>query len=157
MTIVQLARAAGETIHAVRYYARVGLISPADVGVNGYRHFDAGALRRLAFVRRAQRLGFTLQEVAGFMADAGRGRSPCPQVRQVLDDRLPQIASQFAEAAALLQRMQRAQRRWRRQPDGVPDGHAICRLIDGEPVTDPERRTARARAESNDRRTTDDA
>lgn len=134
MTIVQLARAAGETIHAVRYYARVGLICPATVGANGYRHFDATALARLAFVRRAQRLGFTLDEIRGFVTDAGRGRSPCTHVRRVLDERLPLIASQLEDAAALLDRMQRAQRRWKGQPDDEPDGDAICRLIESEPV-----------------------
>lgn len=133
MTLAQLADVAGETLHAVRYYARLGLIAPTDVGANGYRHFDTAAVSRLRFIRRAQRLGFTLDEIGSFVADARRGRSPCPRVRTLLDARLPSIAVQVADAQRLLDRMQAAQRRWKRRPDTPPDGHAVCRLIEDLP------------------------
>lgn len=133
MTLVQLARSAGATVHAVRYYVRLGLIAPVTVGSNGYRHFDTASLKRLIFIRRAQSLGFTLDEIGEFAAHARHGRSPCPNVRRVLDERLPQIASSLEEAGALLERMQQAQRRWKRQPDGLPDGDAVCLLIESEP------------------------
>lgn len=132
MTLNALARASGESIHAVRYYARLGLVTPAAVAANGYRFFDPSALVRLSFIRRAQRLGFTLDEVGSFVADAERGRSPCPRVRRLLDERLPEVAAQLEEAAGLLQRMQQAQRRWKRRPDTAPTGRDICRLIESE-------------------------
>jgi len=133
MTLAQLADVAGETVHAVRYYARLGLVAPAQVGANGYRHFDATAVSRLRFIRRAQRLGFTLEEIGSFVEDARRGRAPCPRVRALLDARMPTIAVQVADAQRLLERMQAAQRRWKRRPDAVPDGHAVCRLIEDVP------------------------
>lgn len=132
MTLALLAQTSGETIHSVRYYARIGLVRPDAVEANGYRRFGPQALRRIAFIRRAQRLGFTLEEVGGFVADAERGRSPCPRVRRLLDERLPVIAAQLAESAALLERMQQAQRRWKRRADAVPTGEEICRLIEAE-------------------------
>jgi len=61
--ISELARAAGVGISTVRFYERRGLVVPASRTHGGYRHYDREALRRLKFIRRAQRLGFTLTEV----------------------------------------------------------------------------------------------
>ena len=133
MTLAQLAVAADETVYVVRYYARLGLVIPAEVAANGYRQFDRAALRRLAFIRRAQRLGFTLEEIGSVIDDARRGRTPCPRVRRLLEARLPAISAQAAEAQALLTRMQAAARRWKKRPDVQPDGHEVCRLIEDEP------------------------
>lgn len=131
MTLAQLAQAAGETVHAVRYYVRLGLVAPAGVAANGYRQFDPAAVARLGFIRRAQQLGFTLTEIGSFVEDARKGRSPCPRVRQLIESRLPSIAAQAEQTHALLLRMQAAARRWKRLPNSTPDGDAICRLIEG--------------------------
>lgn len=63
MRISELARAAGVGISTVRFYERRGLVVPTTRTHGGYRHYDHEALRRLKFIRRAQRLGFTLAEV----------------------------------------------------------------------------------------------
>lgn len=132
MTLTQLANTAGESVHAVRYYARIGLLVPAMVSPNGYRHFDDASLRRLGFIRRAQQLGFTLTEISQIMGEAKRGSAPCTRVRSLLHARLPEVTRQFEEAHTLLERMQRAERRWSRQPDRVPTGDEICHLIEGD-------------------------
>ena len=133
LTLSQLAAAADETVHAVRYYLREGLLAPSQVAVNGYRLFDQRAQSRLRFVRRAQRLGFSLSEIRSFIHDADRGEAPCPRVRQILDARLPLIGQQLTEMMQMFERMSRATRRWRRHPDQVPSGDDVCRLIETEP------------------------
>jgi MerR family Zn(II)-responsive transcriptional regulator of zntA len=133
LTLSQLADASGETVHAVRYYLREGLLEPSQVAANGYRLFDAAAQSRLRFVRRAQRLGFSLAEVRSFIHDARRGSAPCPRVRQLLQQRLPVISAQLTEMMQLHERMTRASRRWRRHPDTVPTGAEVCRLIESAP------------------------
>ena len=132
MTLSQLASVAGETVHAVRYYARIALIEPAAIGANGYRVFDQRTLAHLRFIRRAQGLGFKLDEISGFIGDAKRGGSPCPQVRDILERRLPKIAVQLAEMVDLHERMTQAAQRWRQDPDVTPTGNEICRLIESE-------------------------
>lgn len=66
--ISELARAAGVGISTVRFYERRGLVTPTARTHGGYRHYDREALRRLKFIRRAQRLGFTLAEVEQILA-----------------------------------------------------------------------------------------
>lgn len=133
MTLAQLAHAAGEPVHVVRYYARIGLIEEQAREANGYRRFDRSALKRLEFVRRSQRLGFSLEEIGQLIAEAHRGRRPCPRVRALLEARLPAVAREHGDAAVLLLRMQDAHRRWRRLRDRAPTGSEICRLIEGIP------------------------
>lgn len=130
MTLAQLASAADEPVHVVRYYARIGLLTEQAREANGYRRFDRSALARLEFIRRAQRLGFSLEEIGQIVADADRGNAPCPRVRALLDARLPVVAKHHDEATALLARMRTAQRRWRRLRDRTPTGAEICRLIE---------------------------
>ena len=63
MTIGRLAKEAGVNVETVRYYQRRGLIEePAKPG-GGHRRYPIAILKRLAFIRRAQGLGFSLAEV----------------------------------------------------------------------------------------------
>ena len=68
MTIGQLAREAGVNVQTVRYYERRRLLPAPARRASGYRAYDAAALARLRFIRRAQELGFTLAEIAELLA-----------------------------------------------------------------------------------------
>lgn len=132
MTVSQLASAADEPVHAVRYYCRIGLLVPSAINSSGYRLFDRAGLNRLRFIRRAQGLGFSLDEIDGFIRHAAKGNEPCPQVMATLDRRLPQIGAELAGISDLHSRMLRAQQRWRSLSNGTPTGYEICRLIESE-------------------------
>ena len=67
VTIGQLASAASVSVETVRYYQRRGLLSEPSKPLGGHRHYPTSATRRLLFIRRAQALGFTLDEVAGLL------------------------------------------------------------------------------------------
>ena len=68
LTIGQVARAADMGVETVRFYERQGVIAPPPRTGSGYRQYAADAVDRLKFVRRAQRLGFTLREVKELLA-----------------------------------------------------------------------------------------
>lgn len=71
LTISEVARRVGLRPSAIRYYERIGLL-PAAQRISGQRRYHARALYRLALVRRARQLGFTLEEIRRlcFGADA---------------------------------------------------------------------------------------
>ena len=62
-TTGQLSKLAGVGVETVRYYERKGLLPVPPRSRSGYRQYDSEALRRVAFIRRAQGLGFTLAEI----------------------------------------------------------------------------------------------
>ncbi len=128
--VEQLARAAGVSAHTVRYYVRRELLRPRRNPQNGYHEFSEEDARSLAFIRRAQALGFTLSEIATILEMSRRHESPCPLVRDIVRQRLDEFGTQLEELLEMRSRMQRALAKWRRMPDSVPTGHEICRLIE---------------------------
>lgn len=63
MTIGRLAKEAGVNVETIRYYQRRGLIEEPPKPAGGQRRYQPSVVRRIAFVRRAQTLGFSLAEV----------------------------------------------------------------------------------------------
>jgi MerR family redox-sensitive transcriptional activator SoxR len=75
LTIGQLSARSGVATSALRYYEKVGLIASVRSSGN-QRRYDRATLRRVAFVRSAQRVGLTLDEVAEALATLPEGRTP---------------------------------------------------------------------------------
>jgi MerR family copper efflux transcriptional regulator len=64
----QVAKQAGVTVETLRYYERTGLIDAPPRTASGYRAYPAETVSRLRFIRRAQALGFTLQEIGELLS-----------------------------------------------------------------------------------------
>ncbi|CAN5244432.1 redox-sensitive transcriptional activator SoxR [soil metagenome] len=75
LSIGQVSARSGVATSALRYYEELGLIDSVRTTGNQRRYTQA-ALRRVAFVRSAQRVGLTLDEVAGALATLPSGRTP---------------------------------------------------------------------------------
>lgn len=63
LTIGKLADAAGVNIETIRYYQRRGLLDEPSKPLGGHRRYSAEQAKRVRFIKRAQALGFTLDEV----------------------------------------------------------------------------------------------
>lgn len=137
MKVSEIAKEAGVTAETVRHYAREQLLAPTRHPQNGYQLFSWHDLERLRFIQRARKLGFSVAEIREILAHADQGDSPCPLVRDLLASRLPQIRSRIAELEALAARMEQALASWQEMPDGTPDGHSLCRLIESFPEETP--------------------
>jgi MerR family Zn(II)-responsive transcriptional regulator of zntA len=128
--VAEVARAAGVSPHTVRYYVARGLLRAKKDARSGYHRFTTADARTLAFIRRAQALGFALREIETIIAMSRRHQSPCPVVRDIVRQRIGEFSAQLAELDETCRRMRGALRSWRRMPDTVPDGDEICRLIE---------------------------
>lgn len=133
MKVSELARLAGVTAETVRHYTREGLLHPERHPENGYQLFGHDDLDRLRFIQRARTLGFGVAEIREILDHADHGDSPCPLVRDLLASRLPQIRERIRELESLAARMEQALAAWQEMPDGTPDGHSLCRLIESFP------------------------
>jgi DNA-binding transcriptional MerR regulator len=101
--IGQLAKESGTAPDTLRYYERLGLLSPAARSDSGYRHYDETAIERLAFIRRAQALGLSLAEVRDVVRIADQGTAPCAHVQAMLERHLNEVDARMAELRALRQ------------------------------------------------------
>ena len=98
LTIGFLAKAADVNIETVRYYQRIGLISEPDKPSQGYRIYPKETLNRIKFIKRAQQLGFSLQEIDELL-DLGEGH--CDDVRRRAEQKCTQINNQIKDLKKL--------------------------------------------------------
>lgn len=105
MTIGQLARMLGINPRTLRYYERIGLLIPSARTAAGYRIYSEHDAERLAFIRRAQRLGWSLDEIASIIAVRESGSAPCRHVRALAEAKAREITARIAELEALRQEM----------------------------------------------------
>ncbi len=75
LSIGEVARRSGVAASALRYYESIGLISSTR-GAGGRRYYERGVLRRVAFIRAAQHVGLSLEEVSAALATLPAGRTP---------------------------------------------------------------------------------
>ncbi len=95
MGIGKLAKCAGVRIDTVRYYERSGLIAPKARLASGYRRYGAMEVSRLRFIRRAQALGFTLQEVRELLALSKR--RDIARVKRAAQNKLADVERRLAD------------------------------------------------------------
>ena len=130
MTVAVLAKQSGTTPHAVRYYTRMGLLSPTRNPDNGYRQYKPSEVSWLRFIRQAKALGYTLHEIQEIMHDRDEGNSPCPRVRELLQRRIVDNRRHLQELLELQDRMETALVQWSEMPDSKSSGHSVCHLIE---------------------------
>ena len=104
MWISEAAEQAGVNVQTVRYYERRGLLPKAPRRVSGYREFPAEAVKTVRFIKRAQELGFSLDEVDELLRLQRNQRRDRPRIRKVAERRIAQIDQKLAE----LTRMRKA-------------------------------------------------
>lgn len=132
MKIKEVAQAAGVSKDAVRHYVEIGLLQPYKNPDNGYQMFNEAALNRLRFIKAARELGLHLPDIQLIFADAERAASPCPRVRDLMQERLSEARARIAELTALCDRISNAMEQWQQMPDSTPNGHSICQLIESQ-------------------------
>ena len=102
LTIGRLAERAGVGVETVRFYQREGLVDVPPRPPGGQRRYAPEVARRIAFIKRAQRLGFTLDEVRNLLLlEDGQG---CAAARALAQGKLETIEARMAD----LERMRRA-------------------------------------------------
>jgi MerR family mercuric resistance operon transcriptional regulator len=98
-TIGALARAVGVNVETVRYYQRIGLLARPPRAHGSIRRYPPDTLRRLRFIRRAQALGFALEEVAALLKLADGEH--CAETRVLGEQKLALVQRKLDELAAM--------------------------------------------------------
>ena len=100
LTIGQVASQAGVNLQTVRYYQRRNLIAQPPKPAWGYRRYAANTVERIRFIKRAQGLGFSLDEIRELLA---LGDGHCDDVRRVAERQRALIAARIADLDAMQQ------------------------------------------------------
>lgn len=98
-TISRLAAAANVHVETVRYYQRRGLLREPERPARGIRRYRQSDVSRLQFIRRAQLMGFSLDEIAGLLKLTGE--HSCAQTRQLTERKLVDVRVRIHELRQL--------------------------------------------------------
>lgn len=131
LKIGEVAKASGIGIETLRFYEKSGLLNPPSRTESGYRIYNADVLERLDFIKRAQVLGFSLEEIKRIILDKRAGQSPCAEVREIVRRRLADLDAHMREMKRYRNELAAALSEWDQTGD-VP-GH-VCGLIEGSRI-----------------------
>lgn len=98
-TIGQLAHAVGVNVETIRYYHRIDLLPAPKRSYGSIRRYPSASLQRLRFIKRAQGLGFTLEEVAVLLALSDG--THCAQTQLLADQKLAVVRRKLADLSAI--------------------------------------------------------
>lgn len=96
--IGQLATAANVSVETIRYYERQSLLQQPEKPATGFRHYPESALQRIIFIKQAQQLGFTLNEIQKLLAVNDQ---PCKQVQSLAGEKLQTVQKKINELRSL--------------------------------------------------------
>ncbi len=97
MQIGIVAKKIGLSVDAIRFYERNGLLPRPPRTEGGFRRYGDNDVETLAFVRRAQRLGFKLTEIRGLLRLRGDRMQPCAPVQRRLQEKLADVQRKLSD------------------------------------------------------------
>jgi DNA-binding transcriptional MerR regulator len=97
LRIGELASAANITTDAVRYYERLKILPRPGRTRAGYRLYSEEDVERLRFIKQAQSLGLSLDEVKELLPGRGAGLAECQRVRDLLASKLAELDTKISE------------------------------------------------------------
>ena len=145
LLIGEVAKRSGASRKALRLYEATGILPSPRRTPSGYRLYDSAALDLLAFVRRAQGLGFTLDEIKEIVAIRRSGSRPCPHVRALVRQKAATLDRRLADLMEVRDGLRALLSGWR---DVSRSAAVVCPHIEGAGRS----ANGRRRSASNDRR-----
>ncbi|MBE9061331.1 heavy metal-responsive transcriptional regulator [cf. Phormidesmis sp. LEGE 11477] len=128
LKIGEISNQTGVAIGALRYYETLELLT-SERGSNGYRYYSPAAVQQVLFIKKAQALGFSLEEIRKVLAVSESGQVPCGLVRSLLQEKIEKLAAQIRSMSQLKTELEQYQVQWiATQPS--PQSDDICPLID---------------------------
>ena len=134
LKIGEVSKRSGIGVEALRFYEKSGLLDRPGRTFSGYRVYDETVLERLAFVKKAQVLGFSLEEIKQLIAHKRKGENPCDEVRAIVKVRLEELNERIEQLLQYRDELSEALADW--EKTGESEGH-VCGLIEGSHIEHP--------------------
>lgn len=129
--IGQLAEQAGVKSDTIRFYERSGLLPKPERKASGYRVYDGAALKLVRFIKRAQALGFSLDEIKRILRLRGSGEETCRCVIAMAEATLAETEAKLTDMQSFVDALRKNLARWRKAP--TKRAHIVadfCKLIE---------------------------
>ena len=131
LKIGEVSKRAAIGIEALRYYERLGLLGSPGRTESRYRQYHESIFGRIEFIRKAQAIGFTLEEIARIIQESEKGQSPCADVRRIARRKLEELDQRLKQLRQYRNELARTLEEWERK--GSAAGK-VCGLIEGSHI-----------------------
>lgn len=129
LLIGDVAKRTGLTPATIRYYESIGLLSAPPRSGAGYRRYTETTLHELDFIKKAQGLGFSLEEVQETLRLSQRGEAPCAHVLELAQRRLAAVDERMTQLARFRDELAADINHWQQQDQSYCNG--VCQMIAG--------------------------
>jgi DNA-binding transcriptional MerR regulator len=127
--IGDIAKQTNVSVGTLRYYETLKLLYPIKRGANGYRYYNFDTVRQVQFIKKAQALGFSLEDIRQILAVCDRGEPPCSLVQNLLERKIKELEAQIKQMAEFRLELEEYRDRWEEVPNYRQDNREICPLI----------------------------
>lgn len=131
MKIGEVSKRTGVGVEALRFYEKSGLLDRPVRTESGYRMYPETVLERIAFIKQAQVLGFSLNEIKLLIVEKQKGQSPCAEAREIVRTRLSELNERIAELIKYRDELTSTLHDW--DIEGQANGH-VCGLIESSHI-----------------------
>ncbi|MGH1525383.1 heavy metal-responsive transcriptional regulator [Leifsonia sp. L25] len=137
LTAGQAAELTGTTRKGLRLYEQRGLLNSPARNSAGYRLYSEDDVSTLRFIRQAQTLGLTLEEINQILSLHRDGTEPCASVRDFLAEHLRHIEEQITHLTRMREAIRAASRADEASASNSATLAAFCSVIEGAPIASP--------------------
>lgn len=129
LKIGELAKQTNLAVGTLRYYSDMGLLQPVQRGDNGYRYYSQNASKQVEFIKKAQAIGFSLEEIKTILDVRDRGEKPCSLVQGLLDNKIEQLEIQIKRMSLFKHELESYRQNWMNNPNPESNSQEVCPLI----------------------------
>ena len=134
----ELAAQAGVGVQTLHYYERLKLLPKAERSAANYRLYSREALRRVQFIKKAQAVGFTLEEIKEIFQSQKQGASRCRHVAELGEKRLRELDAELQMLRAFRKSLAGALPKWKTGNSSRQKcAGEFCDLIERLPASSP--------------------
>jgi len=135
LLIGDVAERTGLTPPTIRYYESLGLLARPVRSATGYRRYSESAVEEVQFIRKAQALGFSLDEIGEILKLSRAGKTPCTHVLDLAKRHLAAVAERIQQLTVFKNQLAGEIGKW----DGKrqPTCEGLCEIIAGAAVIVP--------------------
>ena len=127
LLIGELADRTGVVPATIRYYESLGLLRAPARTTAGYRRYSEDAVGELTFIRKAQALGFSLDEISEILTLTRAGLAPCDRVLSIAHQHLTALEERIRQLESFRDQLATEVRKW--EGTTTPTCEGLCQII----------------------------
>ena len=129
MLIGNLAKQSDVSPATIRYYEEIGLLTPPPRSEGGYRRYSTATLEELQFIKKAQGLGFSLDEIGEILKLSRTGGTPCSRVLELAQRNLAAAEERIRQLQAFRDRLAAEIAKWKGKAMPICTAGGLCEII----------------------------